>query len=418
MKNALLVLLVLATSLSYGQDMKYAKDIVGELSKDKYFGRGYINKGDSIAADFLKHELKRLKLKGFTSNYEQPYTTPVNRYIKTPKLTVGDRELKSSFDFIVYPTSPSCKGTYDLVWINKDVMTNSTALAEFLRKDLSNSFLVIDSTSLNNKELYNFTSQIVKSNVFEAKGIIKRSDKLKFTAKTYLNDYVILDVVSDKLDTTDTQITVDIESDFIEEYQTQNLVAYIPGKTDSCIIFSAHYDHLGMLGDVIYPGANDNASGVSLVLNFAKYFNKSKSKPKYTLVFLLVSGEEAGLLGSKHYADNPIIPLEKTKFVFNFDMLGRGSEGVYVINSTSVPEHYAVMEEINAKKEYIHDMHGTGESSSSDHASFHDKGVPAVFFYTHGTISHYHEPTDTPSDVPYSQYEGIFKLVRDFVKGM
>jgi hypothetical protein len=396
--------------------MDYTRKVVKDLSGKEYFGRGYVNRGDSLAALYLKKELKGMKLKSFSKDYYQSYTTPINTYPEDLELTVGTKKLEPASDFMVYPNSPSCEGTFDLVWLNKKVMTSRRALKEFLKKDLSNSFVVVDSTGLKNKELYKFASQLVSENLFKAKGVIQRAGKLKFSAKTYVNDYTTLVVKKSVLDTTAHQIKVKVKNQFIEEYRTQNLAAYIPGKSDSCIIFTAHYDHLGMMGSKMYPGANDNASGVAMVLNMAKHYKK-KRKPHYTLVFLLVSGEEAGFLGSEYYVENPLIPLEKTKMVINFDMVATGTEAIYLINGKTVPRELAKLNAINKKKEYVFEMYGTGESASSDHAPFHEKGVKAIFFYTHGGNGDYHETTDVSEKLPYTQFEGIFKLVRDYIDG-
>jgi Zn-dependent M28 family amino/carboxypeptidase len=164
----------------------------------------------------------------------------------------------------------------------------------------------------------------------------------------------------------------------------------------------------------MYPGANDNASGVAMVLNLARHFKAKKKKPHYTLVFALFSAEEAGLLGSKHYANHPYIPLDQTKMLINFDMVATGSKAIYVINGKMVPTEMNKFQAINKEKNYVFKMFGTGESSSSDHAPFHEKGVKAVFFYTHGDNADYHETTDTAEKLPYTQFEGIFKLVRDY----
>ncbi len=408
-----LALNLLLTSV-WAQDMNYAQKLIKELSSDDYYGRGYINNGDSIAAVYLSAEMKKLKLSGLESNFYQPYTTDINTFPKDPILKLGDKQLESAQDFIVYPNSPSCKGTFEVFWLNTEILTRSKVRKDFLKMDLSKTFLAIDSVGLNNKDLYSFALDLVEANIFGAKGILLAKDKLKFSAKTYLNKFPTLMVKSSKLDTTVNKITVDIENRFIEDYKTQNLFGFIQGETDTCIVFCAHYDHLGMMGSKMYPGANDNASGVAMVLNLAKHYKKTNKKPYYTQVFLLFSGEEAGLLGSKYYTENPIFPLEKTRMVMNFDMVGTGSKGVFIINGKEVPQEYALYEKINKNQAYVTNMKATPASPSSDHASFYEKDVKAVFIYTHDDNSNYHETTDTFNTLKMTQYEGVFKLIRDF----
>lgn len=409
----ILALNLLSASL-WAQDMNYSRKIIKELSSDAYFGRGYINKGDSIAAVYLSAEMKNLKLKSFESNFYQAYSTPINTFPEDPILKLGENKLESAQDFIVYPDSPSCEGTFDILWLNTEILTKSKIRKAFLKKDLSQTFLAIDSLGLNNKELYNFALDLLTANVFGAKGVLLRKNKLKYTARTFLKEFPTLIVKSSKIDTTTSEITVKIKNRFIENYKTQNLLGYIQGKTDTCLIYCAHYDHLGMMGSKIYPGANDNGSGVAMVLNLAKHYKKAKKKPHYTQVFLLFSGEEAGLLGSQHYVEHPLFPLEKTRMVMNFDMIGTGSQGIYIFNGKAFPKELALYEKINKDKVYLTNMRGTRPVPSSDHASFYNKDVKAVFFYADGDNADYHETTDTYENLKVSQFEGVFKLVRDF----
>lgn len=401
---------------SLGQDMNYTKKLIDDLSSERFYGRGYVNKGDSIAAVYLSEEMKSLKLKAYSSNYYQPYTFSINTYPENPSLSLDGKLLEPAKDFIVNPDVTSCNGESKLEWITKDILTNERALGSFMKKDHSETFLAIDSTGLKNPALYNFAQEMLKKNVFDAKGVILINGKLKFSARTKTVDYPTFMLKSEVISPDVKQISYHVESKFIEEYNTQNIIGYIPGKVDTCLIFSAHYDHLGFMGDKMYPGANDNASGVAMVLNLAKHFQSLKKKPHYTLLFALFSGEEAGLLGAKHYVEYPIVPLEKTKMLINFDMVATGSEGIFVINGKMVPEEMEKFNAINQEKNYVYKMFPTGESSSSDHAPFHEKGVKAVFFYTHGDNADYHEITDTADKLPYSQFEGIFKLICDFAR--
>ncbi|WP_372644442.1 M28 family metallopeptidase [Ancylomarina sp.] len=410
----LILALTLFASSLWAQDMNYARKVIKDLSSDDYFGRGYINKGDSIAAVYLSAEMRKLKLDGFSPNFYQLYTTPINTFPEDPILKLGDKQLESAKDFIVYPDSPSCEGTFDVLWLNTEILTKSKIRKEFLKKDLSQTFLAIDSVGLNNKQLYNFASDLVSTNLFGAKGVLLRKNKLKYSARTFLKDFPTLIVKSSKLDTTTSKITVKIKNQFIENYKTQNLMGYIQGQTDSCLIYCAHYDHLGMMGSKIYPGANDNGSGVAMVLNLAKHYKKAKKKPHYTQVFLLFSGEEAGLLGSQHYVEHPLFPLEKTKLVINFDMIGTGSEGVSIYNGSVYPKEVALYTKLNDEHSYVENLVFHLPDPSSDHYSFYKKEVKSIFFYSEGDNEDYHETTDTYGELKLTQFEGLFKLVRDF----
>jgi len=411
-----LICFVLIATSNFAQDMEYTRQLVKTLSSEAFMGRGYVNKGDSIAARYLSKEMKTIGLKGFSKNYYQSYSISINTFPETPKLFLDGKELRAAKDFIVSPNTKSCNENVKLRWIKKNDLTNSWALSGFMHKDHSNVFLAIDTTRLNNSELFHFAQTMMAKNIFDAKGMLIIKDKLKFSARTKTVDYPMFMLKSDVISPDVKEISYEVKSQFIEDYKTQNLIAYIPGEVDSCIMYSAHYDHLGFMGDKMYPGANDNASGVAMVLNLARHFKSIKKKPYYTLVFALFSAEEAGLKGATYYTENPLIPLKKTKMLFNFDMVGTGSEGLYLINGKMVPKETEKLNTINRKKKYVFKMHATGESPSSDHAPFHDKAVKSIFFYTEGDNADYHETTDTADKIPYTQFEGLFKLVRDYTE--
>lgn len=118
-------------------------------------------------------------------------------------------------------------------------------------------------------------------------------------------------------------------------YKTQNIVGYVPGRS-SLTLFSglAHYDHLGKMGDKVYfPGANDNAaSGVAMLLNLAKYYNANPHRYS-SVVFIALGAEEIGIVGAKHFVDNPLFDLKRIKFLVNFDLAGT-EEGIKVANGS------------------------------------------------------------------------------------
>ncbi len=130
----------------------------------------------------------------------------------------------------------------------------------------------------------------------------------------------------------------------------------------------------------------------------------------------MLSGEEAGLLGAKYCAAHPPFGLKKVKFLVNIDMVGTGSEGITVVNATKFKDAYDRMVKINAGNEYILTVKERGESCNSDHCPFYEKGVPAVFIYSLGKeFTEYHNPDDQSSKLPLSEYNDIFRLMRDFM---
>lgn len=200
----------------------------------------------------------------------------------------------------------------------------------------------------------------------------------------------------------------------MKDIKTQNVIGYISGEVDTFIMFGAHYDHLGEMGkDVYFPGANDNASGCSMLLNLAKYY--SEHKPHYSIMFSFFSGEEIAILGSHYMSDNPPVDLKKIKFFFNLDMVGTGEEGIKIVNGSIFKQEFNILDTINAHNHYLFKIGRRGEAKNSDHYYFYEKGVPCFFIYTLGGSKDYHNVYDIPDAISLYGYNNLFKLLRDFV---
>jgi len=203
------------------------------------------------------------------------------------------------------------------------------------------------------------------------------------------------------------------------EHQTQNVIGFVRGKKypELFIAFTAHYDHLGMMGKRTYfPGANDNGSGTAMVTDLAKYYAQPENQPDYSIVFMLFSGEEAGLFGSNYYADHPLFRLEQITMLINLDMVGTGSEGITVVNGKAYKNVMDAFEKINEGNKYLSEIKARGEACNSDHCPFYQKGVKSIFIYTRGKEhTAYHSVKDTADDFPFTAYDGLFKLLTKYV---
>ncbi|MEI9942719.1 MAG: M28 family peptidase [Chitinophagaceae bacterium] len=208
---------------------------------------------------------------------------------------------------------------------------------------------------------------------------------------------------------------VSIENDFIKNFKTVNVCAVVKGsvKPDSIILITAHYDHLGGMGkDTYFPGANDNASGISLLLNLAKYY--AANPAPYSIGFICFAGEEAGLIGSKYFTEHPLTPLKNIRFLINTDLAGTGEDGITVVNASEFPAEFAMMNAVNNEKKLLSNIYPRGKAANSDHYFFTEKGVPAFFFYTLGGIKAYHNVFDQSSTLPLNEHEDLFKLIIGF----
>jgi len=209
-----------------------------------------------------------------------------------------------------------------------------------------------------------------------------------------------------------------------------NVLGFIEGtdKKDEIVVLSAHYDHLGKKGESIYNGADDNGSGTTAVLEIAQTFAdglKKGYKPRRSVLFLCVTGEEKGLLGSAFYADRPVYPLANTMVDINVDMVGRVDKKyednpnyVYVIGSDRLSSDlHKINENINNDyRRLVMDYTYNSEQDPnryyfrSDHYNFAKNGVPAIFFFN-GTHGDYHMATDTVEKINFDKMSEITKHI-------
>lgn len=201
------------------------------------------------------------------------------------------------------------------------------------------------------------------------------------------------------------QWTADIEFAFKEEQaETANVIGVLKGAgplAHEAIVVGAHYDHLGYGGfgsrkpnsNAIHNGADDNASGTAAVIELARRLATRDGQPARQIVFVAFSGEERGLIGSSHYVKNPVVPLEQTVAMLNFDMVGNLRNAELGVHGTGSGRGLADVVSAVAADSPLTIKQGDGVISASDHFSFYQRKVPVVFFFT-GLTDIYHTPED------------------------
>ncbi|MAQ72589.1 MAG: peptidase M28 [Candidatus Marinimicrobia bacterium] len=198
--------------------------------------------------------------------------------------------------------------------------------------------------------------------------------------------------------------------------KTYNIIATLPGKDkilkEEYVVIGGHYDSVHNTLGAIHNGADDNASGTSMVLELFEKFAASNSN-KRTLVFMAFGGEELGLLGSKYFVNNPTIDLSKVQLMVNLDMVGRlDKEGKDLqlggvstaVNFSTILHPFLMQKDLN-----IIDL-GKGIFSRSDHYSFYKKDIPVLFFFT-GIHPDYHSSSDDADKINYKGMETISSMV-------
>lgn len=491
MKNIFLAsCLLLVSSFSWAQSpaQRFAESIEAEdlkahlyfLADDLLEGRATTKKGQKLAANYIRANFMRLGLPGGNEgDYFQTYYLK-RVEVKSGSMNVGKEKFSYKNDFLPGLASipPSTLPT-DLVFagygISEDGYDNLDGL------DLEGKTVLIMAGSpksvaepVNLFQKFRFWAQ--RAPELEARGaaavitilpdqaykVIKRfagrsrtitsdseggglgqvyvsekvGDALLKTAKSSLakakaklEDNAAVPSLNFKKAKFAYEADVNVSSD-----PTENVLGFLEGtdKKDEVIVITAHYDHIGVSDKgEINNGADDDGSGTSTVLELAEAFAEAARRgyrPRRSILFMTVSGEEIGLLGSEFYAENPVFPLENTVANLNIDMIGRidpkyentkdSANYVYIIGSDKLSSDlHAISETANdTYSKIVLDYTYNDENDPnryyyrSDHYNFASRGVPVIFYFT-GTHADYHKPTDTVEKINYEKMAHIGRLV-------
>jgi aminopeptidase YwaD len=375
MKLYITLFLLVISKLAVAQDIIFTRKMVEKLTSPVFWGRGYTKEGMHKAAGFLAGEFRSYGVQPANGkNFFQDFSYPVNTFPNKMKVKLNGKKLIPGKDFIVSPDSRGGKVRGNL-----------------LKKD---------SVSYGNAD----------------KGImLLLKDKLTWSVAPDAGKYFIIETDKKAVSGVPAGIELNITNKVIDDFHATNICGIIKGtrRPDSIIVMSGHYDHLGGMGKHTYfPGANDNASGISLLLSLAKYY--AANPQPYSIVFILFAGEEAGLLGSKYFTEHPLIPMDKIRFLINVDMVGTGDEGITVVNGLQYPKEFSLLTRLNETNKYLVKVNARGKAANSDHYWFTEKGVPAFFIYTLGGIKAYHDVFDKAETLPLTGYEDLFRLIVKF----
>lgn len=451
-------------------------DDVKALTAPTMEGRGDGTKGLTLAARMLEKRYRQLGLKPAGSNsYFQPFTLITGAKLRSSRnrFAVDDaaqkRELKLNQDFVPFSFSSSDSVTAPVVFVGYGATADEFGYDDYAGVDVKDKIVVAlryepagFADKAGNAGLTRHAQLITKAinaRNHGAKALVLVNGKLGDGEEDLLTRFgsvsgpentgiVLVQVKNDAADgwcksagksladvqgqinhstkpqsfafpdTLHMTIHVDIET---ARATVNNVLAYLPGKTDEYVIVGAHYDHLGrgnydslapsQIGQ-IHPGADDNASGTAGVLELARMFAPMKGELQRGILFMSFAGEELGLLGSAYWVQHPTLPLDKAVAMLNMDMIGRiKDEKVYIggvgTGSTLKPviEHAAAKQ--NFKVEY-----SAGGYSASDHTSFVAKHIPVLFFFS-GLHSDYHKPSDTWDKINAASATRLVDVVED-----
>ncbi|HUI29959.1 MAG TPA: M28 family peptidase [Candidatus Acidoferrales bacterium] len=464
-------------------DISYVRYALDYLASDSLEGRETTESGQKKAADFIAKEFKKLALKplGDTGTYLQHFSVDVHYVSNSSFIEAGGKYFHNEKDFVVMPLgagdttitapvvfagygfeddsysdykgidvegkivmllsgNPPFADTADVLvktelYKRSNAMKHGAAAVLFAAKEdefekIRQNFISMfgnNAMSLSNGKREVRTRTLMQSVYIKAEiadellkiqgsnidSLAKKIDSSKIPASTQLGNATV-------------KINLACET-----RESENVIGILQGADSSLkkeyVVYSAHYDHLGRTAEgVIYHGADDNASGASTVLGIAKTYSRSKIRPKRSIIFLAVSGEEKGLLGSEYFTSHPTVQMGNIVADLNTDMDGRidtsyinrDSNYVFVIGSKRLNTELdsllvsADSESVRIKLDYAFDADNDPNQFyyRSDHYNFAKKNIPVVFFFD-GNISDYHKPTDTSDKIDFPILEKRVKLI-------
>lgn len=419
MRHYLLLLLALFIAVAgRAQDMARVRQTIAELTAPHMHGRGYVQQGDKIAAEFIRQRFRELGLQPLAPEYYQAFTLPVNRFPGKLSLQADGRLLVPGRDFIAHAASGSGSVAGQVLLLDTLIFSRPEAGESFFRKPLRRQVLVLP------RKFYPQLSRLPEAwrrrlETVEAV-ILLVPGKLTATIAADQAPWPVLEVRQQSWPPAARAVSLQVDAS-LDHYPTQNVLAYIPGSAqpDSFFVISAHYDHLGRQGqELLFPGANDNASGTAMLLELAAWYAQPQNRPRYSLAFMAFGAEEAGLVGSAFYTHNPVFPLSRIRFLLNLDLLGAGDEGLMVVNGRILEKEFHLLTRLNEQHGYLPQIKSRGKAANSDHYHFTEKGVPAFFFYTLGGPKAYHDPEDQAATLPLSRFPQVLRLITTFLQAL
>ncbi len=421
----LIFFIFLSNHFSHAQDMMRVRETIFDLSSEKMQGRGYVKQGDKVAAVYLQNQFEKIGLKPLQAGFMQFFKLDINTFPDELYLKIDKKRLKFGKDYILNSVSRAGRGKAKIVWLDTLIFSNKQRQQAFMKTKIEKNVLVFS-----NKDFIKMIDlpSLVLDKIYSAKALIELKDQ-RLTAGLS-NRQISNPIFEVPRQTFDSIVqnrkkphkpfraSFDVDAEMIKAYLSQNVIGYIEGKIkpDSFVVISAHYDHLGKMGKKNYfPGANDNASGVAMLLELARHYTQPQNQPKYSLVFMAFGGEEAGLIGSKHYVDFPLFPLEQIKFLFNLDLVGTGDDGATVVNGAVFKPEFDLLMRINEERNYLPTITKRGFAANSDHYYFTENRVRSFFLYTLGGIRAYHDIYDRPETLPLTKFKELYGLLKDFI---
>ncbi|MFI5140248.1 MAG: M28 family metallopeptidase [Sphingobacteriales bacterium] len=401
-------------------EKEFIKENIKALCSKGMYGRGYVKEGWDNAAKYILKKFKEFKLKPVIDGgpYAQGFAFPVNTFPGKMDLFINGDSLFPGADFLIDASSPSFVTDsfvkLKVKKINLDKISDTAAwMAKITKMDSSHAYYLTNIESM--CERLDMRKDQLLAQLPKGCFIIPEENKLTWTVHREPIAATVFYVKEDSLPRKVKNVSVNVNAVYTPHQRSENIIACVRGTVkDTFIVFSAHYDHLGMMGNkTVFSGASDNASGTAMLLYLASYF--SKHPQHYSILFIAFGAEEVSLMGSEFYVWHPFVPLKNIKFLTNIDIMGDASNGITVVNATENIPQFTLLQQINDKNKYIRTVYPRENAANSDHYYFTKMHVPCFFIYSNGGNGYYHDIHDVRTALSLNHVEGVARLLIDFV---
>jgi aminopeptidase YwaD len=404
------------------------------LADDKLEGRRAGTEGERLAREYITAEFRNIGIvpKG-TDGFYQSFEINEGKQIgESTSFSVNGKNLVAGKEFFPFPFS--AKRTIEAtpaIAIQEPDMPWFVDLKEILSDNKQNPhFDLVDYIRTNTQKAYDKgATAIILYNTSDAEDNLSFNPKDKSDVVPIPAIYVTKEASKKYFTDVTATLNLKLKTDITEKKRKgNNVIGYIDNGAATTVILGAHFDHLGYGEDgnsmmrtgekLIHNGADDNASGTAALIELARLLKKSKSKSNNYL-FIAFSGEELGLFGSKHFADNPTIDLTASNYMINMDMVGRlndSTKQLTVGGFGTSPQWATVIKPQDKKLPFVIKIDSSG-TGPSDHTSFYRKDIPVLFFFT-GQHKDYHRPSDDPESINYTGELHIIKYIDQIISDL
>lgn len=389
-----------------------AKRYVNTLASPAMFGRGYVHGGDSLAADWIAGQFDRIGLEKLNGTRFERFSFPVNIFPDSIGLRVDGQQLTPGVDFLVDPASGTSVGDFALVHLKLEDLLSPERKAMTMGVVQGHAAVLHFPSTTNSDTLqlcHALETELARYvPVFRIGG-----KKLTWSVAGTQARNAILEMREGVLSDSARTASIRVYNSFVPRHDARNVWGVAKGKSKDWLLVTAHYDHLGMMGQALFPGANDNASGTAMLLSLAEWF--SKHPAKCNILFVAFAGEEAGLKGSEWFIVDRPLDFPKIKLVINLDLNGTGDDGITVVNATAQQAVFDKLVAINNGTKALPQVKARGPACNSDHCPFVQKGIPAIFIYTMGGVSYYHDVNDRAETLPLTKFDELYRTLAELI---